>query len=281
MELTEKNKQSLQPETWAECRQAMEEAEPGASAGIQHRIAEGYLRAGCGTGTEGKEIFVSGIAYKVLDKGKVTTFYDAGGNTLFSLENKRLAEMRGHLAGDKGQANGSDASVGKAIAVEQEAKKKLEKERKAAKDKGFAEPVIRHLIKRCGEDAGLAQDVMQGHKTWEECLRHIRAQAKERSEGAYAYVPDEVVYEWAEDYYRSDGRAEGEEKARKATGRKKGERKAAVAKPQEAMAGQGEEGNSPAPAAPEGGARPEGKENAKRNGKDVEGQIDLFSMMGM
>ena len=48
--------------------------------------------------------------------------------------------------------------------VKQMAKEKLEKEMKDAKDKTFAEPVIGHLLKRCDEDDGLAQDVMQEHR---------------------------------------------------------------------------------------------------------------------
>lgn len=42
---------------------------------------------------------------------------------------------------------------------------KLREELKKADDKQFADPVIGYLLKRCGEDNGLAQDVMQKHKT--------------------------------------------------------------------------------------------------------------------
>lgn len=46
------------------------------------------------------------------------------------------------------------------------AKEKLEKELNDAKDKNFADPVIKYLLKRCEEDDGLSSDVLQPHKTW-------------------------------------------------------------------------------------------------------------------
>lgn len=53
--------------------------------------------------------------------------------------------------------------------LKQRAKEKLEGELKNAKDKNFADPVITYLLKRCEEDDGLAEDVLQNHKTWEKC----------------------------------------------------------------------------------------------------------------
>ncbi|WP_379690413.1 hypothetical protein [Mediterraneibacter gnavus] len=44
------------------------------------------------------------------------------------------------------------------------AKEKLEKELNDAKDKNFADPVIKYLLKRCEEDDGLSSDVLQPHK---------------------------------------------------------------------------------------------------------------------
>lgn len=279
MGLTGESKGALQPKTSGGAMQGkgMHGAGAGASpaggsngTGIQRKVAEGYLKAAYGKRPGGEGFSVSGVAYKALEKDAVTTFYDAGGNTLFSLENRILEGMRRGLAGASAH---KDAQHG--------AEEKLEKERKAAKDKAFAGSVISHLIKRCREDAGLAQDVMQGHKTWGKCLRHIRAKAMGQAVGGHAYVPDEVVYEWAEDYYRRDDKAEEEGKARKAAEREERLRKAAVARPEEATAGQGAGEKAPAPTAPEGGAGPERKAGAKKNGKDVEGQLDLFSMIGM
>ena len=56
-------------------------------------------------------------------------------------------------------------------------------------------------MKRCEEDQGLAEDVMQEGKTWNKCFGYIVEQARKQSNGRSAAVEDQVVYEWAEDYY--------------------------------------------------------------------------------
>ena len=56
-------------------------------------------------------------------------------------------------------------------------------------------------MKRCEEDQGLAEDVMQEGKTWSKCFNYIVEQARKQSNGRSTAVEDRVVYEWAEDYY--------------------------------------------------------------------------------
>lgn len=84
--------------------------------------------------------------------------------------------------------------------VKQKAKEKLEEEKKKATQKNFADPVITYLLKRCEEDQGLAEDVMQEEKTWKKCFDYIVEQARKQSNGRSTAVEDRVVYEWAEDY---------------------------------------------------------------------------------
>lgn len=100
------------------------------------------------------------------------------------------------------------------------AKQKLKEEVKEAKDKEFADPIIRHLLKRCEEDPGMAEDIIQDHKTWLKCFAYIRGQARKRAEGNCAVVRDDLVYEWAEDYFRLDDKAL-EEKRRKSVRNRK------------------------------------------------------------
>ena len=88
----------------------------------------------------------------------------------------------------------------KAEPVKQKAKEKLEAEKKKATQKNFAEPIIAYLLKRCEEDQGLAEDVMQEGKTWNKCFNYIVEQARKQSNGRSTAVEDQVVYEWAEDY---------------------------------------------------------------------------------
>lgn len=98
---------------------------------------------------------------------------------------------------------------------------KLQEELKKAKDKAFADPVIKHLIERCEESESLASDICQDHKTWEKCYKYIYEQARKRAKGSSCAVRDDVVYEWAEDYFHKDDKAEEDKKAKEAAERKK------------------------------------------------------------
>ena len=101
--------------------------------------------------------------------------------------------------------------------VKQKAREKLEAEKKKATQKNFAEPIITYLMKRCEEDQGLAEDVMQEGKTWSKCFNYIVEQARKQSNGRSTAVEDRVVYEWAEDYYH---KYEKPETAKKEKGKK-------------------------------------------------------------
>lgn len=101
--------------------------------------------------------------------------------------------------------------------IKQKAREKLEAEKKKATQKNFADPVITYLMKRCEEDQGLAEDVMQEGKTWNKCFSYIVEQARKQSNGRSTAVEDRVVFEWAEDYYH---KYEKLETAKKEKGKK-------------------------------------------------------------
>ena len=112
--------------------------------------------------------------------------------------------------------------------AKQKAKEKLEAEKKKATQKNFAEPIIAYLLKRCEEDQGLAEDVMQEGKTWNKCFNYIAEQARKQSNGRSTAVEDQVVYEWAEDYYHKYEKPE--------TAKKEKDKKPATTKKTEAPA---------------------------------------------
>ena len=151
--------------------------------------------------------------------------------------------------------------------AKQRAREKLEKELKEAEDKAFADPVIGYLLGRCAEDDGLAQDVAQGHKTWGKCLNYIYEKAREQAVGNKAVVRNDVVYEWAEDYYHKDDKAEGEKKSREATERKREQEEKAKRE-------------EPTPSKEEM-PKPKEEPKPKKSSKDMDGQMDMFSMMGI
>lgn len=271
------------------------------------QAVDAYLESGYKGEDSEYELTVLGVVYKVLKREEVTAFYDADGNTLFDVANGRLEKEYNRLAGkgagtdledcnenvaeeenedmakkeadteaceaqeagqaEDGRKGNADAEAENAKPVRQAAKEKLEKEMEADKDKAFAEPVIGYLLKRCEDDLGLAQDVVQEHKTWKKCLDYIYGQARKQATENRAVVRNDVVYEWAEDYYHKDDKAEEEKKAREAAERKKKQEeraKKAKAEPQKT--------ESP---------KPKEEPKPKKNSKDMDGQLDMFSMMGM
>lgn len=278
-------------------------------------LVKDYLGTAYRGGAADTEIVSWGVTYKVLRRENVTVFYDADGNTLFDVENKRLEreyeyvmqEDKVTVGSEEGIVNAADAEEKSAdlekesgetqeekseakperdvpaddievpdpVSVKQMAKKKLEKEMKADKDKTFAEPVIGYLLKRCEDDLGLAQDVVQEHKTWKKCFNYIYSQARKQTKENCAAVRDDVVYEWAEDYYHRDDKADEEKKAKKEAERKAKQKKAAEERKDKAK-------EKPAKTAPTLQKKEDmPKEKPKRSGRDMDGQLDMFSMMGM
>lgn len=166
----------------------------------------------------------------------------------------------------------------------------LKKELSNAKDKDFAKPIIEYLIKRCEEDSGMALDVCQPHKTWQKCFAYIYEQAKKSAKGSrQCAVRDDVVFEWAEDYYHMDDKAEEEKKTReKAEADKKAKKKKTVSektveernetvetsdKKQVIKTGDKKQ------AIKKGDKKPASK-ISKKTKKEDDGQMDIFSFLG-
>lgn len=145
-----------------------------------------------------------------LDRSETGTI--ANSKTIGEQE-KELPE--GELENEKGKTEDG-------VAVKQKAKAKLEVEKEKAKQKNFADPVIAYLLKRCEEDQGLAEDVVQESKTWDKCFNYIVDQARKISRnGNGVAVEDHTVYEWAEDYYHKEEKPEVKKISdKKASGKK-------------------------------------------------------------
>ena len=143
----------------------------------------------------------------------------AGSETIGEQEEKpaegKLEAQEGDESKSKEEIEAAEAENAKP--VKQKAREKLEAEKKKATQKNFADPVITYLLKRCEEDQGLAEDVMQEGKTWNKCFNYIVEQARKQSNGRSTAVEDQVVYEWAEDYYH---KYEKPETAKKEKGKK-------------------------------------------------------------
>lgn len=174
---------------------------------------------------------------------------------------------------------------------------KLQKELETANKKNdqFSVTVLSHLIERVNESEALAEDIIQEHKNWDKCATYIVSQAKKQQVGGRAAVKDNVVYEWAEDYYHKDDKAQAEKEARekkekadrianaKASALKKPETKATVSDTKSSKSVEKcteNEKNAKNPA--ENVQKPEkvSTEKPKKN-DSMDGQLDLFSLFGM
>ena len=164
------------------------------------------------------------------------------------------------------------------IPVKQRAEEKLKKELADAKDKSFADPIIGYLLERCREDEGLAEDVVQEHKTWQKCFDYIYNQARKQTKGNCAVVRYDVVYEWAEDYFHK-GDKEEEKKAKKVAEDKAKREKSATER--KVAKGKGNTDRTEKISAPPKSETLKVSPKPKKNRKEVDGQLDLFAMMGM
>ena len=268
-----------------------------------NEVVKKYLESGYSSDQKECQVTIRKKEYKILKRDAVTVFYDADGNTLFDVTNDRLKREYESDRGEEeeneedssfvemGTASLADAVTGNIPAPTPEevetakkanagdvlakAKQKLEEELKQAKDKDFADPIITHLLKRCEEDPGMAEDVAQAHKTWKKCFDYIHEKARGYASGSCVAVPDNVVYEWSEDYFRLDDKAL-EEKKKKERKELEEKRKAEAAKRKSGS------GKQKAAVKKDNGekkaAAPDKKGKASKN-KEPEGQMSLFDLL--
>lgn len=163
---------------------------------------------------------------------------------------------------------------------------KLDDELNKLSDHGkcFAEPCIDYLKKRCEEEDGICEDILLPHKTWEKCYKYICNQAEKLLHRRNGVVRNDTVFEWAEDYFRKDDKAIEEQKAKEEAKRNEKQAKAVTqanikpraAKPSPPQKGKGTDKPTAKPS-----TKPAEKAPRKKKSKDIEGQMDIFSIMKM
>lgn len=271
-----------------------------------NEVVKKYLESGYASDQKECQVTIREKEYKILKRDAVTVFYDADGNTLFDVTNDRLKREYESDRGEEeeneedssfvemGTASLADAVTGNIPAPTPEevetakkanagdvlakAKQKLEEELKQAKDKDFADPIITHLLKRCEEDPGMAEDVAQAHKTWSKCFKYIQDQARKRAKGNCAAIRDDVVYEWAEDYFRLDDKAL-EEKKEKERKEQEAKRKAEAAKKKTGSGKQKKKTDGKKDDREKKTVEPEKKNDRAPKNKEPEGQMSLFDLL--
>ena len=148
--------------------------------------------------------------------------------------------------------------------------KKLKAEKESAKDVVYADLILSHLMERVKEDYGLSQDILQEHKTWQKCFSYITERARKMADKSNCVMVIHYdVFEWAEDYYHLDDKAEEERKATEAEERKK--------KAEEDRKRKLEKASSVGTTAMDASPAPSRLVDDK---KAVAGQMSIFDLMG-
>ena len=158
--------------------------------------------------------------------------------------------------------------------IRNKAKQKLEQELKESNNKGFAEPIINYLQKRIQESDALAADICQDHKSCGRCLNYIYEKAREELSGKNGAIRDDVVYEWAEDYYHKDDKEEVEKELKES--KEKVEKIETVQKEEPKPNNSGSE-------KPKNEVKKDSKPAGtyKKKNENVDGQLDMFSLLGI
>lgn len=298
MNLSDKSKEALKSETWQELGDALRE-----------KIVKEYLKVGYADESKQHDIEVSGTTYKVLERGEITTFYDGIGNTLFNVENKELAAKYDQLTKAANEADSMDEKESNgdvtecATADEKQDEKpdnsplpkytsggekiKAQIEMQMKKNKGGqtefmlqqVQPIIDYITERCDQDKEYEALVLADHKSWERCFDYTFKKAQKMAEkGARGIcVFGDTMIKWIDEYFAMDDKKEVEEKAKREA-EEKVRREKAAAKRREKTAAKKKTKTNDKTAKTE---KPKEQPIPKKNGKEMEGQLDMFSMIGM
>lgn len=311
--LSEESKKALQSETWQEARGYMREkrkvehftterTENYAYGYTWHQVVQEYLRSGYNAEDNYSDIAVMGKMYKTLRRPEVTVFYDAAGDTLFDVTNERLEKEyewlmnggTGDVAQNKDTGEEDSEAVGTSPVARTEedsgvsktdaAKKKYEISLKSCMpyERGYFEgPIKEHMLNRFEEDQGFCEDFLQEHKTFQKCIKYMikKARASVPKSERQAMVDGEIYLEWMEDYFRKDDKVEEEKKAKKEA-KEKAKREKSVTERKTAKAKENAGKTEKISALPKSEG-PKAPSKPKKNGKEIDGQLDLFAMMGM
>lgn len=138
------------------------------------------------------------------------------------------------------------------------------------------EPCVEYLKKRCSEDSGMCEDVLQDGETLSKCCDYIMKKARESLGGKNGAIRDDVVYEWCEDYYRMDAKEEAKQlkdvKSVPVNGKKY------VPKKEKEIPEQHKEEKPKEEPKPKKEAKPNGK-TKKANKQQLPGQMSIFDFM--
>lgn len=262
-EISEQNEEALQSETWQKVREEMKtEVQHFTEAPeIQHfaiekvskndnvygvvwgNVVREYLKTAYSEGNAQADVMLDGITYKILKREEVTVFYDADGNTLFDVENKRLEKEYEWVMNDSAKV---DAEISKLeenktnVAEEENADMvKGETDTKSGEEKLIAEEdemivsvkpefkkimqaqmdlIFKELISWTKQDPEFEKKVLLNHKSMKCCMKFCADKAmglrepsdQEKADARNNNIPimtpvgSDMLFEWIREYYDKD-----------------------------------------------------------------------------
>lgn len=267
------------------------------------RIVSAYLRL-----RRPGEFEVEDNKYKSLDRGEITAFYTADGDTLFKVENTRLsaeAEVTGEEMAEslkeaeeqkKRKIEGEKPCVSgetRLLAEENEMLHSVKPEFKKVMQKQL-DLIFQELIIWTKQDPEFEKKVLLAHKSIKHCMKFCADKAmglreptdQEKTNARQNNVPimtpvgSEMLFEWIKEYYDADDKAEAEKEKKaaadkkKAVNKKKAEPKKTVEKEeQKKKAAEKKETTKKEDV-------PKVVKVSKKQEKDLSGQMSMFDLFG-
>lgn len=242
--VTERNRKALQSETWKEAGKAI-----WAEIHLGEKLVRAYLQNGYKAPDKQCDIEVSGVTYKVLDRGEITVFYDADGNTLFDMENSKLAEEAANL--EEQSELEKDANETETETETETTDKKQDEQRQQAQaytsgeEKLLVEEnemlssvkpefkqimqaqmdlIFKELIGEVRQDAEFEKKVLLNHKSMKRCMKFCadkvmglrepsdqeKADARDRNIPIMTPIGSDMLFGWIKEYYDRDDKEEVE-----------------------------------------------------------------------
>lgn len=244
-------------------------------------------------GQEYDDLLVLGLE-NGLDEERVKKFYESKNPSLIDEQEavpKTQAEAENGTKTSEIPDNTKQENVPKkeeTTKVEQQAQiktyataeDKLKAEAGTAKNNTVpTQPISKHLIDKCAEDAEFAKLILIPHKTLEKCFKHVESEARKKLNNRTGWIDDNEVYRWSEDYYKLDDaeieRINAEKKKKDDELRKKQAEKAKTAQP-----AQPAKKSEPAKEAPKKAEPASTKDKGKKPKPEGHTQLSLFDFGG-
>ena len=193
-------------------------------------------------------------------------------------DGKNLEENAGEAGKEKRKVYTSGAEKIQDEAEEEYKEAKDEEDRE--RTKALMEQVIKYVTEKCETDPDYNALVIQEHKTWKRCYQFMSEKAQKIAPIGRRgmLIEGSTMFAWMDEYYQADDlekiKAEEEE------ARKEAERRKELKKEEAERAAKAKKKPEKAVRAPKKKAEtPKEHAKPKKNNQDIDGQMDLFSMM--